>query len=99
VSNEREIFSLVISIFFCLFNHFRKNLKKVILVFLETIFLKLLDSGNSSYHHKHLILNVFDKISQNTMMLLEIFVNYDCDIGQKDISKQIVESLSKIAKG
>jgi len=63
VSQEREIFSLVVSIFFCLFNHFRKNLKNVILVFLETIFLKLLDSGNSSYHHKHLILNVFDKIS------------------------------------
>ena len=99
VSQEREIFSLVVSIFFCLFLHFRKHLKNVILVFLETIFLKLLDSGNSSYHHKHLILNVFDKISQNSMMWLEIFVNYDCDISQRDISKQIVEQLSKIANG
>ena len=90
---------LVVSIFFCLFLHFRKHLKNVILVFLETIFLKLLDSGNSSYHHKHLILNVFDKISQNSMMWLEIFVNYDCDISQRDISKQIVEQLSKIANG
>jgi len=33
------------------------------------------------------------------MMLLEIFINYDCDVGQLDISKQIVESLSKIANG
>ena len=33
------------------------------------------------------------------MMLLEIFINYDCDVGQQDISKQIVESLSKIANG
>ena len=33
------------------------------------------------------------------MMLLEIFINYDCDVGQVDISKQIVESLSKIANG
>ena len=32
-------------------------------------------------------------------MLLEIFVNYDCDIAQKDISKHIVESLSKISNG
>lgn len=32
-------------------------------------------------------------------MLLEIFVNYDCDITQKDISERIVESLSKIANG
>ena len=33
------------------------------------------------------------------MMMLEIFVNYDCDIAQKDITKHIVESLSKIANG
>lgn len=32
-------------------------------------------------------------------MLLEIFVNYDCDIGQLDITERIVESLSKIANG
>ena len=87
VSNEREIFSLVVSIFFCLFTHFRKYLKNVIKVFLETIFLKLLDSSNTSYNHKHLILSVFEKISQNSMMLLEIFINYDCDVGQQDISK------------
>jgi brefeldin A-inhibited guanine nucleotide-exchange protein len=99
VSNERTIFTLVLSIFYSLFLHFRKHLKNVILVFIETIFLKLLDSGNASYHHKHAILKVFDKISQNSMMLLEIFVNYDCDITQKDISKHIVESLSKIANG
>jgi len=68
-------------------------------VFLETIFLQLLDSSNTSYHHKHLILSVFDKLSQNTMMLLEIFINFDCDVSQQDISKQIVESLSKIANG
>jgi len=33
------------------------------------------------------------------MMLLEIFINFDCDVSQQDISKQIVESLSKIANG
>ncbi len=33
------------------------------------------------------------------MMLLEIFINYDCDVAQQDISKQIVEALSKIANG
>jgi len=82
VSNEREIFALVTSIFFHLFTHFRKYLKSIILVFIETIFLQLLASSNTSYHHKHLILMVFDKLSQNSMMLLEIFINYDCDVAQ-----------------
>jgi brefeldin A-inhibited guanine nucleotide-exchange protein len=68
-------------------------------VFIETIFLKLLDSSNTSYQHKHLILTVFDKISKQANMLLEIFVNYDCEISQKDISERMIDSLSKIANG
>lgn len=87
----------MIEIFYCLFLHFRKHLKQIIRVFIETIFLKLLDSGNSSYQHKNAILAVFDKISRNSGMLLEIFVNYDCDITQKDLTERIVESICKIA--
>ena len=79
VSNEKTIFSTSLSIFYCLFLHFREHLKQEIVVFLEQIFLKILDSGNSNYHHKYLILTVFDKISQNTKHQLELFINYDCD--------------------
>jgi len=97
VSNEKTIFALSLSIFYCLFLHFREHLKQQIVVFIEQIFLKILDSGNSNYHHKYLILNVFDKLSQNTKHMLEIFINYDCDEFQKDILGRMVDSLSKIA--
>jgi hypothetical protein len=59
----------------------------------------ILGASRLKQFNKELILNVFDKISQDSMMMLEIFVNYDCDIAQKDITKNIVESLSKIANG
>jgi brefeldin A-inhibited guanine nucleotide-exchange protein len=72
-------------------------LKQEIVVFIEQIFLKILDSGNSNYHHKYLILNVFDKLSQNTKHLLEIFINFDCDFQSKDIFERMIDSLSKIA--
>ena len=97
VSNEKTIFSTSLSIFYCLFLHFREHLKQEIVVFLEQIFLKILDSGNSNYHHKYLILTVFDKISQNTKHQLELFINYDCDQQYKDIFERIIDSLSKIA--
>jgi hypothetical protein len=35
VSNEKTIFSLSLSIFYCLFLHFREHLKQEIVVFLE----------------------------------------------------------------
>lgn len=99
VSNEKTVFALSISIFYALFVHFREHLKFEILVLIEQIFLKVLNSGNSNYHHKYLILRVFDKIAKNTKHLIEIFVNYDCDVESKDILERMIETLSKIAQG
>lgn len=78
VFNEKTIFALSISIFYCLFLHFREHLKQGISVFIDSIFLRILDSNNSSFHHKYLIANVFDKFSTNTKHMLELFINYDC---------------------
>lgn len=99
VSNEKTIFALSISIFYALFVHFREHLKYEILVLIEEIFLKVLNSGNSNYHHKYLILRVFDKIAKNTKHLLEIFVNYDWDVESKDILDKMIDTLSKISQG
>lgn len=74
-------------------------MKFEILVLIEEIFLKVLNSGNSNYHHKYLILRVFDKIAKNTKHLIEIFVNYDCDVESKDILEKMIDTLSKIAQG
>lgn len=59
----------------------------------------MLDSGNSEYDYKYSILDFFDRISENSEHILEIFANYDCDIGQKDICVKIIESISGIAQG
>jgi brefeldin A-inhibited guanine nucleotide-exchange protein len=99
VSTERSIFSLVVSIFWNLYQHFRVHLKQETFVFIDRIFLKLLQSGNSSFHHKQLILTVFDKMTQETRYLLELFVNFDCDIGCEDITNRMIETLSRIATG
>jgi len=99
VSNEKQIFGLSFSIFSALFVNFRNMLKTEIGIFIEEIFLKILDSGNSSYQHKFLILQVFNKIAQNPRFILEIFVNYDCDIETRNIFERIIDCLGKISKG
>lgn len=99
VSSEHKIFSRTISIFYCLFLHFREHLKQTISVFIDNFFLRILDSGNSEYDYKYSILEFFDRLSENPDHILEIFVNYDCDIGQKDICVRIIESVTQIAQG
>lgn len=99
VTGEKSIFAIVVSIFWNLFLHFRTHLKQIIFVVLDTFFLKILSSGNSSFHHKQLILSVFDQISKDTRFLLQLFCNYDCEIDQKDICAPLIDSLSRIATG
>jgi len=99
VSNDKQILGLSFNIFYALFNNFRHVLKHEIGVFIEEICLSILESGNSSYQHKLLVLQTFNKIAQNPKYALEIFVNYDCEIGANDIFERIIDCLAKIAKG
>lgn len=68
-------------------------------MFIDNFFLKILDSGNSEYDYKYSILEFFDRLTENTDHVLEIFANYDCDISQKDICGRMLDSLSTIAQG
>lgn len=98
-SSEHKIFSRTVSIFYCLFLHFREHLKQTIGVFIDGFFLRMLDSGNSEYDYKYTILEFFDRLSENPEHVLEIFANFDCDIGQKDVCSKMIDSLCEIAKG
>jgi len=91
VSSEQKIFSRTVSIFHLLFLHFREHLKQTIGVFIDNFFLRMLDSGNSEYDCKYSILDFFDRLSENAEHILEIFANYDCDIGQKDICVRVID--------
>ena len=99
VSSERTIFALSLSIFVALVNNFKNSLKAEIGIFMEHIFIKILESENSSYHQKLLVVEVFYRITQNPKTTLELFLNYDCDVEEKDIFARMIDMLSKIAVG
>lgn len=99
MSDDLTIYSYSIKIFFKVWNFFREHLKHQIAVFIETVFLKILDSGNSSYNHKWLLLENFYKLAGTAKFFVELYVNYDCDIEEKDLLNRIVISLSKISQG
>jgi len=61
-SSEKNIFALSFSIFALLVAKFREHLKSEIAALMETVFLKILDSSNSSFQHVIYALNVLNKI-------------------------------------
>jgi brefeldin A-inhibited guanine nucleotide-exchange protein len=99
LNTDKSIFALSFGIFTNLALHFREHLKQAIFVFLDQIFLKILDSNNSSYHQRLLTLQVFAKLLVKPRHVLEFFVNYDCDTSYINVTERIVEHLVKIAQG
>lgn len=99
VSNILEIFQLSLDIFHCLLQHFKVHLKMQIEVFIKEIFLTILESPTSAFEHKWLVLQVLTKICADAQCIVDIYVNYDCNIKAANIFERLVIDLSKIAQG
>ena len=90
--------SLSLQIFVLLMDNFRDHLKSELEVFVTNIFLRILESENSSYEHKMRVMAVFHNIINDPSALVEIFVNYDCDFEAIDLFRRIVDAFAKLAK-
>mmetsp|Transcript_37723 Transcript_37723/g.69804 ORF Transcript_37723/g.69804 Transcript_37723/m.69804 type:complete len:1802 (-) Transcript_37723:138-5543(-) len=99
VSSIPKIFGNALRIFVVLITSFKENLKNEIGVFIEQIFLRILESGNSTFHHKTHVLQVFYRLCTDASTALELFLNFDCDVDEKNIFERMIDCLSKIAQG
>lgn len=77
---------------------FKDHLKSELEVFITTIFLRILESENSTYDHKLRVLEVFHRICKDSSALVEIFINYDCEMEAIDLFRRVVDGFAKIAK-
>mmetsp|Transcript_58738 Transcript_58738/g.137076 ORF Transcript_58738/g.137076 Transcript_58738/m.137076 type:complete len:1749 (+) Transcript_58738:59-5305(+) len=99
VSSIPKVFHLSLQIFVLLIPNFKDHLKTEIGVFIEQIFLRILESGNSTFQHKLRVLQVFYKLCTDASTALELFINFDCDVDEKNIFERLIDCLSKIAQG
>jgi brefeldin A-inhibited guanine nucleotide-exchange protein len=99
VSSIPKIFGLSLRIFVMLITNFKDHLKTEIGVFIEQIFLRILESGNSTFYHKNHVLQVFYRLCTDASTALELFLNFDCDVDEKNIFERMMDCLSKIAQG
>jgi len=99
LSPNPKIFHDSLRIFVMLISHFKEHLRTEIGVFIEQIFLKILESGNSTFTHKNIVLQVFYKLCTDASTALELFLNFDCDLDEKNIFQRMIDCLSKIAQG
>jgi Sec7-like guanine-nucleotide exchange factor len=83
----------------CLPAQFKSYLKSEIGVFLEGIYLKMLSTENSTYAHKVMALTMFKCLCEDPQTIVDIFVNYDCDLEEANIFQLAVAQLETFARG
>lgn len=95
-----SIFQLLCSIFQSLLSKFRSVLKSEIGIFFPMLILRVLENVlQPSFIQKMTVLSLLDKISQDSQIMVDIFVNYDCDVDSPNIFERTVNGLLKTALG
>ncbi|MED6176821.1 Brefeldin A-inhibited guanine nucleotide-exchange protein 5, variant 2 [Stylosanthes scabra] len=99
VSQSPVIFQYATGIFLVLLLRFRESLKGEIGIFFPLIVLRPLDSLEFPINQKLSVLRMLEKVCKDPQMLVDIFVNYDCDLEAPNLFERMVTALSKIAQG
>ncbi|XP_039062936.1 brefeldin A-inhibited guanine nucleotide-exchange protein 1-like isoform X2 [Hibiscus syriacus] len=94
------IFQLQSSIFMSLLTKYRTGLKDEIGIFFPMLVLRVLENVlQPSFVQKMTVLNLMEKIAADSQIIVDIFVNYDCDVDSPNIFERIVNGLLKTALG
>ena len=85
-SSLMSVFQLSCSIFMSLVARFRAVLKPEIGVFFPMIVLRVLENvAHANYLQKMIVLRFLEKVSVDPQVLVDVFVNYDCDVESSNI--------------
>ncbi|ACI64564.1 ArfGEF, partial [Thalassiosira pseudonana CCMP1335] len=97
MSNQTAVAHLSLKIFLLLVKKFKTHLKAEIEVFVLNIFLRVLESPNSPFEQKVLVLEALRALCSDPQMLTQLFLNYDCDFDAVNLYKDIVHHVTRIS--
>lgn len=88
------VFQLQCSIFMSLLSKYRSGLKAEIGIFFPMLVLRVLENVlQPSFVQKMTVLNLLEKISQDSQIIVDVFVNYDCDVDSPNIFERYYMSV------
>mmetsp|Transcript_16189 Transcript_16189/g.23055 ORF Transcript_16189/g.23055 Transcript_16189/m.23055 type:complete len:2231 (+) Transcript_16189:25-6717(+) len=97
MSNHIDVAKLSLKIFLVLVYKFKTHLKAEIEIFVSKIFLVVLESENSPFEQKKLVLETLRVLCSDPQVLTQIFLNYDCDFDAVNLFKTIVQYLTTLS--
>jgi brefeldin A-inhibited guanine nucleotide-exchange protein len=96
-------YQLACSIFLTLLTRFRKSLKAEVGFFFPMLMLKPLEVIHGTplapYSQRAILLMCLHKLCSDPQMLVDMFVNFDCDLDSSNLFERLVNSLVRVAQG
>ena len=99
LSNKIRIFQLSLEVFVCITKIFRIHLKEQIEIFMMKVLIKFLESENIDFEFKKSVLDALILLTNDCEFLVEIYVNYDCDVNCNTVFSVLINLLTKIMNG
>lgn len=99
INSDDQILRTCLIIFLNFVLHFRHYLMREIGVFIQDIFMEILESPNSKFIVKFYILQVLTTLIEKESIPLELFLNFDCREDSSNILERTIDLLVKIAQG
>jgi hypothetical protein len=93
------LFELSLSIFLLLIRHYRSYLKLEIEVLLSSIYIQILEMGNSTFEQRNLVLQALYILCETPQILMDIYCNYDCDLSMVSLFEKIMTVTTRIGQG
>lgn len=90
-----QIFGFLKSDAFCVKWYF-KEMFFLLQVFFKEIFLYILETFISLFDYKWMVIQILIRICVDVQSVVDIYVNYDCDLNVVNIFERLVNDLSKI---
>ncbi|KAI8872464.1 hypothetical protein GQ42DRAFT_161307 [Ramicandelaber brevisporus] len=99
LSSDPTIFEIALSLFLILLSHFRAPLKAEIELLFNGIYLRVLESPQTPFKQKTLVVQGLTKMCKQPQLLVDVYVNYDCDLNMASIFERVVNAVARIAQG
>ena len=95
-SSADRVYEVCCEIFWLMLKYMRASFKKEIEVFLNEIYLALIERRNAPLNQKVYFMGVLQRLCGDPRALVETYLNYDCDRSALDnMFQRLIEDLSK----
>ncbi|KAF4033714.1 Sec7 domain [Phytophthora infestans] len=94
-TEELGILSLTLRVVFNLFNSIKDHLKVQLEVFFTSVHMRIIDSPSCSDEQKELALESLVEFCREPALMLDLYINYDCDVHCTNLFEVLCKSLAK----